>query len=127
MQNTFTFKVNAFNERIKLQLHSQPTFHLYNHLHRHLYVNTETIERRKTKLKRNIIERKRRRKQRITIYIIDLKKTRGNKERKEAQKKQDKKVSKIRVVFGKRKTCIVTYKQKRISKAKLLKHLFTDC
>lgn len=116
MQNTFSFKVNAFNERIKLQLHSQPIFHLYNHLHRHLYVNTETIERRKTKLKRNIIERKRRRKQRITIYIIDLKKTRGNKERKEAQKKQDKKVNKLELFLENEKRVL-----SRINKKESLK------
>lgn len=116
MQNTFTFKVNAFNERIKQQLHSQPTFHLYNHLHRHLYVNTETIERRKTKLKRNITERKHRRKQRITIYIIDLKKQEGTKKEGKLRRNKTRKLVKLELFLENEKRVL-----SRINKKESLK------
>lgn len=79
-------------------------------------MNIETIERRKTKLKTNIIERKRRRKQRITIYIINLKKQEGTKEEGKLRRKRTRKLVKSELFLENEKRVL-----SRINKKESLK------
>lgn len=79
-------------------------------------MNTETIERRKTKLKTDRIERKRKRKQRITIYIINLKKQEGIKKEGKLRRKRIRKLVKSELFLENEKRVL-----SRINKKESLK------
>lgn len=79
-------------------------------------MNTETIERRKTKLKTDRIERKRKRKQRITIYIINLKKQEGTKKEGKLRRKRIRKLVKSELFLENEKRVL-----SRINKKESLK------
>lgn len=79
-------------------------------------MNTETIERRKTKLKTDRLERKRKRKQRITIYIINLEKQEGTKKEGKLGRKRIRKLVKSELFLENEKRVL-----SRINKKESLK------